>query len=894
MKLILGLDIGGTHIAGALIDSGNGKLVKESYSQSPVNTAADRSTILKEWKKGIENILRDRDLSTISGIGVAMPGPFDYDKGISLIKDLGKYDHLYGVNIREALKKELQLPADFPLYFQNDAICFALGEYRYGSARSCHHVVALTLGTGFGAAFLSDGIPQTEGKGVPEGGTLYQISYNEGMAEDQFSTRGLLKQYQSLTGERLNGAEQIYNKAIKQEAAAQKVFADFGEHLAEFLIPWLQSFDADCLVLGGSISKASVFFLDYMQKVFNNVQLKSKIFMSELEKKAAILGAASLLKNINQPENKGLLRKTTQPVLPLKKQETVIDAYDIFPTFQLDAGKISEGMASLATYIISQRTVIIDGYVGVFWESLQASLVEFLKDIGLKVHIYNTEDWLLPEGEINTMTAPYLGREEDVWGAKYDKDLIAFYDKEKIDECVPDPNADINIVMGVGAAFTHWKVPIIYFDLPKNEVQFRMRAGSITNLGYKKPQSSRQMYKRFYFIDWVLLNQHKKTILERITVMADSQRADTLTWTYMHHLKAALQTLGENVFRVRPWFEPGAWGGQWIKKNIKGLNTDVVNYAWSFELITPENGLLFESEGLLLEISFDVLMFLHNKEVLGETFAKRFGDEFPIRFDFLDTIKGGNLSIQCHPSTDYIHNHFGESITQDETYYILEAEEEASVYLGFQEDIDPVPFREELEQSKEHHIPVDIKKYVQSHPAKKHDLFLIPNGTIHSAAAGNLVLEISATPYIFTFKMYDWLRLDLNGKPRPINIDHAFHNLDFNLKGEKVTETLIPKPILLNSGPGWKQIHLPTHPKHFYDIHRYEFDHQVQIDTAGSCHIMMLVEGNAITVETKKGFRQRFHYAETFVIPAAAESYVLINEGDKEAKVVKGFLKGEN
>src|SRR5690606_4103238 len=135
------------------------------------------------------------------------------------------------------------------------------------------------------------------------------------------------------------------------------------------------------------------------------------------------------------------------------------------------------------------------------------------------------------------------------------------------------------------------------------------------------------------------LNDYKKDILNKITIIADCQRTEIedLTWGYMKDLKSALAIMSKNVFRVRPWFEPGVWGGQWIKDHIQDVNHDVVNYAWSFELITPENGLLFESTGLLLEISFDYLMFLHSSSVLGEEFANRFGCEFPIRFDFLDT-----------------------------------------------------------------------------------------------------------------------------------------------------------------------------------------------------------------------------------------------------------------
>ena len=179
---------------------------------------------------------------------------------------------------------------------------------------------------------------------------------------------------------------------------------------------------------------------------------------------------------------------------------------------------------------------------------------------------------------------------------------------------------------------------------------------------------------------------------------------------------------------------------------------------------------------------------------------------------------------------------------------------------------------------------------MQAHDASKHDLFLIPNGTIHSAGADNLVLEISSTPYIFTFKMYDWLRLDLNGEPRAINIEHAYNNLKFERQGEGVRKELISGPRLIHRCANCETWHVPTHPEHFYDVHRLEFDDDVTVSTGDSCNVMMLVEGTSVTVKVGDAV-QRFHYAETFVIPAAAETYTLINEGPQRAKVVKAFIK---
>ncbi len=585
------------------------------------------------------------------------------------------------------------------------------------------------------------------------------------------------------------------------------------------------------------------------------------------------------------------LRKTSQYLLPLLKPEQKSDRYDIYPVHDLGGGKIFCDYASLARRLASARRVIVDGYAGVRFDIFSRELNKELEALGIRPLWWSTSAALKEPQRIERLVGPWLGGDDPLFGFRTPLRLDDFFDAELLRRIVPDDEAQMNILIGPGAALAGWDGVLVYVDIPKNEIQFRARAGSIVNLGAAAPEAPRKMYKRFYFVDWVVLNRHKKALLPRIDILVDGQREREITWAEGDDVRRGLEHIAANGFRVRPWFEPGTWGGQWIRNHIEALPREVPNYAWSFELIVPENGLIFASDGRMLEVSFDTVMFQAGEQVVGKACYDLYGDEFPIRMDYLDNFDGGNLSIQCHPRRDYIREHFGEVLTQEETYYILDTAPGSVVYLGFKEDIVPQEFERALTGSFEQGTRLDVPRYINAQPSHRHDLFLIPPGTLHSSGRNNLVLEISTTPYIFTFKMYDWLALDLDGKPRPLNIRRAMENLRFDRKGEAVGRELVSHPVLLEAGDGWELWHLPTHRDHSYDVHRYKLRTQVDVQTCGKCHVLNLVEGESACIETAGGDTFRLSYAETLVIPAAAGSYRIINTSDREIMVVKAFMK---
>ncbi len=587
------------------------------------------------------------------------------------------------------------------------------------------------------------------------------------------------------------------------------------------------------------------------------------------------------------------LRWNDQFLLPVSKPLFTEGKYDIYPSFKINDNQIFAGFGSLAEKIKNYRNVTIEGYIGVFFDIFHDQLDKILLKNGYKVSWKKTYDFYKPEWQIINMTAPFLGGEDPLFGRKTSLNLEDFFITEKLKSVRPDQDSDINILMGPGAALASWEGLLIYIDVPKNEIQYRSRAGSVSNLGMMDVSDPKKMYKCFYFVDWVVLNKYKKQILPSVDLFIDGQRPEMPVWMDGTTLRKSLFLMSCNVFRVRPWFEPGAWGGTWIMNNVEGLNKDVPNYAWSFELITPENGLLIESSSLLCEVSFDCLMYQQAEAVLGNCYPE-FGTDFPIRFDFLDTFDGSNLSLQCHPNPKYMKENFGEDFTQEETYYILDSKDNASVFLGFRDDIEPENFRQDLEESFNHNKVFDPAGYILQHPVKKHDLLLIPYGTIHGSGKDNLVLEISTTPYIFTFKMYDWQRPDLDGKPRPLNIERGMANLFFDRKGDYVNTYLISRPELIDEGSDWQIFHLPTHETHSYDVHRYHFQGVIDIRTDNKFLVMSLTEGQSINVETWNGSKKTFCYAETFVIPAAAQSVRITNNSVSGAVLVMAFMKKGN
>jgi len=292
--IALGADIGGTHISCAAIDLLTGKVLKETLTGREVNNQAQAGVIIAVWSQAISDVLSKVPREKVKGIGFAMPGPFDYVKGISYIKGVAKYENLYGFNITDAISKSLGMPEGFLIRYMNDASSFAVGEAWAGSAAKANRSLSITLGTGFGSAFISNRIPIVDGPEVPKLGCIYHLPYEDGIADDYFTTRWFLRRYKSITGKELSGVKELSELAANDKIV-RDLFTEFGDKCALFLAPWLKKFKAEILVIGGNISHAYGLFGDIFEERLKRENCNCEVALSELKEDAALMGSAYLL-----------------------------------------------------------------------------------------------------------------------------------------------------------------------------------------------------------------------------------------------------------------------------------------------------------------------------------------------------------------------------------------------------------------------------------------------------------------------------------------------------------------------------------------------------------------------------------------------------------------------
>lgn len=560
--------------------------------------------------------------------------------------------------------------------------------------------------------------------------------------------------------------------------------------------------------------------------------------------------------------------------------------YERNPRYAATGGAVVTGWAAAVADLPTTPTVLaLDGPAALDWQGAADSLAAALRARGTEATLCDVRD-LWSGAAVERVCVP--GADADPFFLP-----LAEFSMSDLFGTAPvqrRPDSGVLLVFGPGAALAGPDL-LWWADLPKRYAEQAVTRGELplgANLG--RPGTPGELRSLFY-TDWPVGDRHRDAFAHRVDRWIDLQgeRPASLDGDAV---RATLAALAAGPVRTRPFFNSTPWGGQWGAREL-GFEPQGGNTALGYELIAPEAGILVGQDAAAqVEIPFQLLCELHPEEFLGPDVHRRYGTSFPIRFDYLDTVGGGNLSLHLHPQEQYMRETFGWPYTQHETYYVTASEPGAQVYLGLRDSTDVDVMRKEVEAAAADGVPLGVEDHVMKHPADAGQLFMIPAGTPHASGEGNLVLEISATPYLYSLRFYDWLRKGTSGAPRPLSYAHGFANLDTSRRGDDVLKDLVQQPRTLREGRGWREEVVGALPEMFYAVHRFviEGPEAAEDDTAGRFHILNVSAGDGVVVETAGGLRHDLAFAETLTVPASVGPYRLHPVGSRPVHVVKSLV----
>lgn len=532
----IGLDIGGSHVCGAIVTNSVSASSQSEIIYRPLDTSSSSLAIVNIISHVISDLVAQTSGRVI--IGIAIPGPFNYEGGICEIYGVGgKFKNAFGLNLAEAFKNFGHLPEKSELYFANDAHCFAVGVYRFLNLQS-KFAITISLGTGFGSAFLENGNLVFQHAGIPESGAFYCESFKNSTADDYFSSRWFINEFKKVCGKEILSVKALALLA-EEVMEAQIIFETFGANLAEFLIPWLIKFDCGTLVIGGKIARAWHLFGEKFCEALVNCNCRTKVMFCDDTEECIITGAALLAKekasrvassdHSNQNIKQNYSYRGTLPPLFPPGNETADHHANLYPSFQIPKEKVETGLDTLAKKNALNKKAIIDGISVVCWTEFRKQLNAALVAQGTMPLWYEVTSCLKGEDVIDEMIRESLNDDDNVLGKELPGELIDFFDPQKLALLKADADADISIVYGTGAALSNWDGPLVYLDVPENEIQYQMKVESIRNPATSKLRDNGQMCSRFHFLNWPVLNRHMQQLLPKIGHLVDEQSIPGIT-----------------------------------------------------------------------------------------------------------------------------------------------------------------------------------------------------------------------------------------------------------------------------------------------------------------------------------------------------------------------------
>ena len=548
--------------------------------------------------------------------------------------------------------------------------------------------------------------------------------------------------------------------------------------------------------------------------------------------------------------------------------------------------------------------LLIDGY-------LTTDMEKFAKLIRKEASankIVNIRSLYKTKSEIDDIVSNSLpdDRESDprlIYGKLYPGEIKDFLDQKKVDEFIRNLDQDHKtILFGNGCLidrFADIACKKVFIDMTPKDTGLRINRKKYINLGNKEECDFDVMSRRAYFVDVELIIKIRRYALvnELIDYYILENSNEEFTYVESSAFKSILEKASHQPLRPKPFYVEGVWGGQFIKK-LRHIPDDLVEkVSWSFEFIPTEASMAFMIDSYYLDIPFLTMMDVVGKNLVGKELYSRFNGYFPIRFNYDDTWhSNGNMSIQCHPNDDMARRIHGDYAGQCEAYYIVTAGHDARTYLGFKNGADGKKFLNLCKDSETNGKLVPYQDYVNKIESKTGLQVFIPSGTIHGSGRNQLVLELGTlTINAYTYKIYDYCRTGLDGRPRPIHSKYSEEALVFDRDENWVRRNIAIDPVLYDEQQDYKEFIVGQHELLYFETHK------VNLNTGGIYRgknkngfcVITIVDGENVEIRSEDDCEKKYlaKYLDVVLIPAAIKNYAVVNIGKQPVVLHKAFVR---
>ncbi len=562
--------------------------------------------------------------------------------------------------------------------------------------------------------------------------------------------------------------------------------------------------------------------------------------------------------------------------------------------------------------------VALDGYFGAEWEPAVREAVQMLHAQGLKAETLDTRKLYRPREWQEALIARYTDSDLTLGTACTDKELPELLDPRRVRAAAekmarlrkrkPERLAAV-FCHGIGAASPGLRAVydrIGFFDVGRVAVTMRKFAGTLRE-PYLAAPCDVNWKKEMYFY-YHILDRYRKKILGRMDFYVDGNDADNLKLVPRRVYDDITRKLSERPLKFRRFMQPGNWGGLHHSGyfNLPGLK----NCAWDTTFYGPKNTLIVDvGRGDYLEIPFLNVQEQYPAAVVGPYLAEKFPGLLPMIACIDDGYFPGpvhhersNMPIHLHPDGRYAKKTFNERLGRYETYYIVEAYENANTMLGLTRNADVEEFKRKILDADERKIKFDWTQYVKTWPSRAGDLYLIPAGTVHGTGGHQMILEMDTCPSNtgteYSFFIYDFLRpswdddeKEFCAPPVRLQIQHGFNQARWNRREDWVQKQLLAQPRILRRGEGWSEDRYSSYAPMPFHIERLHFEKEITADTGGKfCHLVVLTRGDRVLIQSKRHPERQItlNWIEFALIPAGFGEYVCRNIGEaSDCTVVK-------